>query len=108
MAKRHADATDALVSLLPELAVAIYESGPHAEGHLATGERLTTRQMRAVLFLARHAPSTMSDLATGLDIGRAAASEMVDRLVEKGVALRETDPDDRRVVRVRLAPWACA
>jgi DNA-binding MarR family transcriptional regulator len=45
----------------------------------------------------------MSDFAAGLQISRAAASELVARLLEKGVIHRETDPDDRRVVCVRIA-----
>ena len=100
------DTTAALVRLLPQVAVALYESAPHVEARRAARERLTARQMRAVLYLAGGEPHTMGDIAAGLGIGRAAASEMVDRLVEKGVALRDADPDDRRVVRVRLAPQA--
>lgn len=101
------DTTAALARLLPQVALTIYESAPHAEARRATRARLTAPQMRAVLCLAGGEPHTMGDVATGLRIGRAAASEMVDRLVEKGVALRDADPSDRRVVRVRLAPWAC-
>lgn len=106
MTRRATDTTAELVRLLPELAIALYESAPHAEARRRTGERLTARQMRAVLHLARREPLTMGGLADGLAIGRAAASEMVERLVEKGVARREADPSDRRVVRVRLAPPA--
>lgn len=112
------DPTTALASLLPQIAVAMFESGPHdAAGRApderpparrAPGERLTARQMRAVLCLAAGEPRTMGDVAAGLHISRAAATEMVERLVEKGVAVRDGDPADRRVVRVRLAPWARA
>ena len=45
----------------------------------------------------------MGEFADGLDISRAAASELVARLTEKGVVRRESDADDRRVVYVRLA-----
>mgnify|MGYP000880970717 CR=1 FL=1 len=102
------DAVTALVRLLPEIAVAVYESAPHAEARHATNDRLTGRQMRTVLYLAGSGPHTMGDIAAGLGISRAAATEMVERLVEKGVAVRDADPDDRRVVRVRLAPPARA
>ena len=45
----------------------------------------------------------MGEFADGLEISRAAASELVARLTEKDVVRRETDPADRRVVYVRLA-----
>lgn len=99
-----ADVTAQLVQLLPELAVTLYEAGPHesARRH-AQGERLTGRQMKAVVFLAHHGNATMGEFANGLEIGRAAATELAARLVDKGVVRREHDPDDHRLVRVGLA-----
>jgi DNA-binding MarR family transcriptional regulator len=102
------DATTRLARLLPQLAVALYDSTPH---HAEAGRDpalapLTGRQMQAVMFLARRGAVTMSDFSAGLEISRAAASELVARLLEKGVVRREGDPEDRRVVRVRLAGTA--
>jgi DNA-binding MarR family transcriptional regulator len=99
------DVTAQLVRLLPELAVVLYESAPHHHGELrpATPEPLTGRQMEAVVFLSHRPRVTMGEFADGLEISRAAASELVARLTEKDVVRRETDPDDRRVVYVRLA-----
>lgn len=98
------DVTIELARLLPELAVALYETAPHhgAAGRAVT-EPLTGRQMEAVVFLAHHPRVTMGAFADGLEISRAAASELVARLTEKEVIRREADPDDRRVVYVRLA-----
>jgi len=98
------DVTAQLVRLLPELAIVLYESAPHHHGEMrpATAE-LTGRQMEAVVFLSHRPGVTMGKFADGLEISRAAASELVARLTEKGVVRRETDPDDRRVVYVRLA-----
>lgn len=100
-----ADTTTQLAQLLPELAVALYESAPHhAEARrAATSEPLTGRQMEAVVFLSHRGRVTMSEFADGLEISRAAASELVARLLEKDVIHREAAPDDRRVVYVRLA-----
>ena len=98
------DVTAELVQILPELAVTLYESAPHQAARRSTsGEGLTGRQMAAVLFLAHRGAVTMSAFADGLEIGRAAASELAARLIEKHVVVREDDPDDRRIVRVRLA-----
>ena len=93
-----------LARLLPELGVALYDSAPHHHGR---GEpipkALTGRQMEAVVFLAHRDAVTMGEFADGLQISRAAASELVTRLLEKGVLLRDPDEQDRRIVRVRLA-----
>jgi DNA-binding MarR family transcriptional regulator len=99
------DVTSELARLLPELAVALYESTPHAKrgGRAAAATRLTGRQLEAVVFLAHHRRVTMGEFAAGLEISPAAASELVARLIDKDVARRDTDPDDRRVVYVRLA-----
>ncbi len=97
--------TEELARLLPELAVALYESTPHhRRGHRpVTAEPLTGRQMEAVVFLSHRRRVTMGEFAGGLQISPAAASELVARLSEKDVVRREADPEDRRVVYVRLA-----
>ncbi|MCX6362722.1 MAG: MarR family winged helix-turn-helix transcriptional regulator [Actinobacteria bacterium] len=98
------DVTAQLVQLLPELAVTLYEAGPHEEARAsAQGEPLTGRQMKAIVFLAHRGTVTMGEFADGLEIGRAAASELVTRLTEKNVIVRTDDAADRRVVHVKLA-----
>jgi DNA-binding MarR family transcriptional regulator len=100
----HRDVTAQLVQLLPELAVTLYEAGPHDEARRRPRtEPLTGRQMKAVMYLAHHGRATMGEFAGGLEIGRAAASELAARLIDKGVAVREPDPADRRVVFLKLA-----
>lgn len=99
------DVTEELARLLPELAVALYESTPHHRRgrRPVTAEPLTGRQMEAVVFLSHRRRVTMGEFAGGLQISPAAASELVARLSEKDVVRREADPEDRRVVYVRLA-----
>jgi DNA-binding MarR family transcriptional regulator len=99
------DVTDELARLLPELAVALYESTPHAKhgGRAASSVQLTGRQLEAVVFLSHHRCVTMREFADGLEISPAAATELAARLTEKGVVRREADPDDRRIVLLRLA-----
>lgn len=99
------DVTEELARLLPELAVALYQSTPHHRGGQppVTAEPLTGRQMEAVVFLSHRRRVTMGEFAGGLQISPAAASELVARLSQKDVVRRETDPEDRRVVYVRLA-----
>jgi DNA-binding MarR family transcriptional regulator len=99
------DVTSELARLLPELAVALYESTPHARrgDRPGIGETLTGRQLEAVVYLSHHRRVTMGEFAAGLEISPAAASELVARLIEKKAARREADPADRRITYVHLA-----
>lgn len=46
---------------------------------------------------------TMSQLARRLDISESAATDLADRLVRQGLAERQADPRDRRVVVLALS-----
>jgi DNA-binding MarR family transcriptional regulator len=46
--------------------------------------------------------SKMTDLAKALDVTTAAMTGIVDRLVRDGCLVRGQDPDDRRIVKVKL------
>ena len=64
---------------------------------------LTMPQLKVVFFLFIGGPSRMSEIATALDVSLATATGVVDRLVERGIVLREGHPEDRRVVICRLS-----
>ncbi len=64
--------------------------------------RVTAAQVQGLRYLAHNEERLMSDLADGLGISYPAATKTVERLVKKGLVVRESDPADRRVVRVRL------
>ncbi len=53
-------------------------------------------QLKAVVALATNDRLCVGELARALDISEPSASLLVDRLVQRGLALRETDPEDRR------------
>jgi DNA-binding MarR family transcriptional regulator len=91
----HADPAVELLKILPELAVALYRAGPPGPGPAAAP--------RAVVQLATYGRQTMGELADGLDVSKAAASEMVERLVAKGLVRRDVSASDRRVVTVEVA-----
>ena len=46
--------------------------------------------------------SPMSEIAEGLLVDRSTASRAVDRLMERGLVVRERDPRDARMIRVSL------
>ena len=64
---------------------------------------LTMPQLKVVLLLFTSGPSRMSVIASELGVSMATASGVVDRLVDRGLVLREGDPSDRRVVICRLS-----
>ncbi len=64
---------------------------------------LTMPQLKTVFLLFLSGPSRMSDIASALGVSLATATGVVDRLVEREVVLRDSDPADRRVVLCRLS-----
>jgi DNA-binding MarR family transcriptional regulator len=63
---------------------------------------LSMAQVRALFLIADAGPMPIGQVAAQLGIGVPAASSLVDRLVEQGLALRRGDPQDRR--RTLAAP----
>lgn len=70
------------------------------------GEQLTLPQFKVLLCLDQIGPCSLKDLAAALDVANASASAMVDKLVESGHLTRETDPEDRRAIRLYLTDKA--
>lgn len=64
---------------------------------------ITMPQMKIMLVLYVNGPTRMSDIAAELDVTLPTATSLVDRLVDKNYVLRESLPEDRRVVRCRLS-----
>ena len=86
------------VMLLPEVGKCLFASimrHPSVEG-------LTVPQIKALGFLGHNAPCTVGELANGLGIAMATASEAVDRLVERALIERQANPADRRRVMLAL------
>jgi len=64
---------------------------------------LTMPQLKVVLLLFTGGPVRMSVIASDLGVSLATATGVVDRLVQRGLVVREGDPEDRRVVLCRLS-----
>lgn len=63
---------------------------------------LSLSQVNTLFLLYHHGPSSVNDLADYLGITKAAVSQLLDHLVNIGLILRSTNPDDRRVKRMAL------
>ena len=64
---------------------------------------VTMPQLKIMFLLFMNGPMRMSDLASDLSVTLATATGLADRLVEKDMVTRESQPDDRRVVLCRLS-----
>jgi len=64
---------------------------------------LTTPQLKVVLLLYMGGSARMSALAAALGVTLATATGVVDRLVDRGMVIRENSVEDRRVVVCRLS-----
>jgi DNA-binding MarR family transcriptional regulator len=68
------------------------------------GDEVTLGQYRALVVLSTHGPQRVADLALALHVGPSTATRLCDRLVRKGLVHRRRTSEDRRGVRVSLAP----
>jgi DNA-binding MarR family transcriptional regulator len=69
---------------------------------------LTLGQMKALAFLYRNGRRTVGEIAEALGLAMPTASELVDKLAERGLIERGVNPADRRQVHVWLTAEAMA
>jgi len=63
---------------------------------------LSMPQFRALAFLGRNEGAMLGDVATFLTLTLSAASKLVDGLVNAKLVARESDPQDRRKIALKL------
>lgn len=64
--------------------------------------KITLPQFLILSFLHRNEDSAMSGLAHFMSVSTAAMTGMVDRLVKYGYVARDSEPGDRRVIKIKL------
>lgn len=64
---------------------------------------ITMPQLKTLLLLFLNGSMRMSDLASDLGVTLATATGLVDRMVERGIVMRQSQPEDRRVVLCQLS-----
>jgi len=67
---------------------------------------ITRAQWLVLTRLHRHPGASQSELAEMMEVEKASAGRMIDRLEARGWVQRRAKPDDRRVKRVYLTPEA--
>ena len=72
--------------------------------HFAKSTGLSMAQFSILMQLHHKGPCGMSDLSERFDVTPAAASQLVDKLVQSGYLERDEDPSDRRAKLLKLSP----
>ena len=75
-----------------------YELDAWMRLHLGIG------QLKAIFFISNRGSTTTGKLAEALKVTPSNATGIVNRLLEKNLITRTGDPDDRRVLLLRLTP----
>ena len=73
-----------------------------ASGHFMKAKGLSTPQFSILMQLHHRGACGMSKVSEQFEITPAAASQLVDKLVQSGWVLREEDPQDRRAKSLKL------
>lgn len=86
------DAVGAVIAAQKRLGRALHRPYANEWIHLD----LSMGQLKTLMTLASRQPATVSEIAETLEVGKPAASVLVDRLVQLGYAARTEDSEDRR------------
>jgi DNA-binding MarR family transcriptional regulator len=65
---------------------------------------LSMPQIYTLMYLYHEGEVRISDIGVLMDVGKAAASQLVERLVQQGLVERIEDESDRRAKKIRLLP----
>ena len=76
---------------------------PRKSGDEGALVEISREEIRALVILDTGEPIMMSNLAESLAVPLSTATHTVDRLVAKGLVLRNRSEEDRRVVRVEMS-----
>jgi DNA-binding MarR family transcriptional regulator len=64
---------------------------------------MTWAQKKILFLIESHGPQKMSDIARQINVTMSGATAVVDKMVRAALVTRESDPDDRRVIRIALS-----
>jgi len=94
--------TDELIETLQEWVALFMRRSMHNVLSFAKEHNLSMSQMGALMNIHRHGMCNVSTIGDELGVTSAAASQMLERLVQQGVIERTEDPNDRRAKQIAL------
>lgn len=71
-------------------------------------EDVSLNMYYCIRILSDHPSMSMTEIARLMRISKQQMTKLVDKMIERGFAVRVSDPDDRRIVRVQLTDHAQA
>jgi len=92
-----------------DLLILLYDVGRHMRTYsdqVAAKHGMTRAQWVILSRLERQPNISQSELATLAEVSPITVARLIDRLEAQGLVERCTDPDDRRIWRLRLTPAA--
>lgn len=89
---------DRVAEMMPFLAREIFRP----ESRELYNMKVSLPQFAILNFLNHHKEPKMSDMARFLNVSTAAITGIVGRLVRDGYVVRKSDPNDRRVIKIKL------
>lgn len=93
---------DHFVSVLTEWSEVFMKNSMRNFIHYSKESGLSMSQIGALFGVFHKGNRAVSDIGDDLGITKAAASQMLDRMVQQGLILRSEDPSDRRVKQIVL------
>jgi DNA-binding MarR family transcriptional regulator len=96
------DTTQELTKTLQDWIEVFMRRSMHNVLSFAKEQNLSMSQMGALMNIHRHKVCNVSDIGDELGVTSAAASQMLERLVQQGVIERTEDPNDRRAKQIAL------
>ncbi len=94
--------SDEVVNALREWTEVFMHRSMGAIVYIARQHGLSMSHVGALFQLSHRGMSSVSNIGDGLGVTSAAASQMLDRLVQQGFIDRSEDPNDRRVKKLVL------
>ena len=99
---REAQLIEEVLKILPDIGKRVFKgmsSDPIAEGR-------SLGQMKVLAAVHHYGQLSVKDVAIRLGVTMPTASELIEKLAEDGLVVRETNPADRRQVLIALTPTA--
>ena len=96
------ETTDALIRTLQEWVETFMRHSMHSFFLFSKENDLSMSQMGALMNIHRQGMCNVSAIGDELGITSAAASQMLERLVQQGIIERTEDPNDRRAKQIAL------
>ena len=93
---------DSILTLLHSFKSVFMQHSMHNAMRYSRGSGCSMSQLGTLMIIHKRGTSAVSDIGEALGVSNAAASQMLERLLQEGLIFRTEDPEDRRVKQIKL------